>query len=91
MLKLLCKLSFRAPTRRGEVNLANGNISLVEPAHHVTDRLLKWHDEAKLAGRHSRAEALLELAWCSYLPGDVCLSLPSCARDGSPAAMEAQY
>ena len=91
ILKSSCKLSFRAPTRREEANLANGHISLVVPAHQVTDRLLKWHDEAKLAGRYSRADALLELAWCSYMPGDVCLSLPSCARDDSPAVMETQH
>jgi hypothetical protein len=32
----------------------------------VVDRLLDWHDQAKLAGRKSRADALLLLAWAAY-------------------------
>ena len=42
------------------------NIKLSRPRDEVTDRLLVWHDQAKLAGRKCRAETLLALAWYSY-------------------------
>ena len=36
------------------------------PTDAMTDRLLDWHDQAKLSGRKTRAETLLALAWESY-------------------------
>jgi hypothetical protein len=35
-------------------------------AHEIVDRLLDWHDQAKLAGRECRANELLGLAWYAY-------------------------
>jgi hypothetical protein len=32
------------------------------PMHEIADRLLDWHDQARLAGRDSRANVLLNLA-----------------------------
>jgi hypothetical protein len=42
------------------------NIRSPRSAYAMTDRLLVWHDQAKLAGRETRAETLLALAWYSY-------------------------
>jgi hypothetical protein len=41
-------------------------LSLRKPPQEVADRILDWHDQAKLAGRISRADALLLLAWRAY-------------------------
>jgi hypothetical protein len=44
-------------------------ISSQKPVYATADRLLDWHDQAKLAGRIARANVLLDLAWCAfYLP-----------------------
>jgi hypothetical protein len=32
----------------------------------LIDRILGWHDQAKLAGRKTRADFLLEFAWFAY-------------------------
>jgi hypothetical protein len=42
------------------------NFSSFRARDAVIDRLLGWHDQAKLAGRASRAEALLALAWFAF-------------------------
>ena len=39
------------------------SISSHRSAHEVADRLMDWHDQAKLAGRAFRATVLLDLAW----------------------------
>jgi hypothetical protein len=41
-------------------------LSLRKPPHEVANKILDWHDQAKLAGRMSRADALLLLAWHAY-------------------------
>lgn len=37
-------------------------------AHEIADRLMDWHDQAKLAGREERANLLLNLAWYAFGP-----------------------
>jgi hypothetical protein len=45
-----------------------GRMAWHKPAHEVADRLIDWHDQAKLAGRESRANDLLDLAWAAFDP-----------------------
>ncbi len=39
---------------------------LVQGGNRVVDRLLAWADDAKRAGRRSRADELLLMAWNAY-------------------------
>jgi hypothetical protein len=42
------------------------NRSACQKRDALIDRILAWHDQAKLAGRTTRADSLLELAWFAY-------------------------
>src|ERR1051325_7095476 len=50
----------------GEHMVMRSDFSSYAARDSVIDRLLDWAEEAKLAGRESRAGALLELAWFAF-------------------------
>src|ERR1019366_5995430 len=51
-------------------------ISSQKPVHAIADRLLDWHDQAKLAGRVSRANMLLDLAWYAFCVPAKAITVP---------------
>lgn len=63
------------------------NFSSIRARDAVIDRLLEWHEQAKLARRLSRADELLALAWFAYdrplalPPSPHCPVSPSTSRE----------
>ena len=46
--------------------MARFHLSVQKTERSIVDRLLDWHEQAKLAGRQARADELLLLAWAAY-------------------------
>lgn len=64
-----CNLHVTSIARRHserEVKLARTDLPSRHAGRRMTERLLDWHDHAKLVGREFCADTLLLLAWEAY-------------------------